>query len=172
MNQTWFISDTHFGHKNIITYCNRPFAGLPEMDQCMIDRWNSVVKPNDTVWHLGDFAFRGQQYINLILNQLNGRIKLIKGNHDGLSNSTYRGMGFVEVYDYPIVLNEFMVLSHEPMPFVPSPTMINLYGHVHDSPMFETWGKQCACMCVERHNYKPVSLEEIAAHFKEPEVKE
>lgn len=161
----WFISDTHFGHNKIIEYCNRPFNSASEMDEELIKRWNSKIGKKDLVWHLGDVALSNKEYVASIISQLNGEIRLIKGNHDTRSSQWFRDIGFSQVYDYPIIYEEFMVLSHEPMPFVPSTGMINLYGHVHDSLMFETWGNQCACMCVERHDYYPVHINEIAKHY-------
>ena len=53
----WFTSDTHFFHNNIIDYCKRPFVNAEEMNEYIIKQWNSVVKPQDEVYHLGDFAF-------------------------------------------------------------------------------------------------------------------
>lgn len=166
MTNIWFTSDTHFYHGNIIEYCDRPFTSVDDMNRTIIKNWNSVVKPTDTVWHLGDFAlYRSKELMIELVSKLNGNIRLIKGNHDTHTNAFYRDVGFKEVYDRPIVLDEFMILSHRPMPFVPSTGMINLYGHVHNSPMFETWGNMCACMCVERHNYTPVNLLEISNHY-------
>ena len=169
MSNVWFTSDTHFSHVNIINYCNRPFDNVEEMNNILIQKWNKVVQDGDIVWHLGDFALGDKTKIPEIVQQLHGNIYLVKGNHDNRSNQFYRDCGFKEVYNLPVVLDEFIVLSHAPMPFVPSSTMVNLYGHVHDSPMFPTWGVQCACMCVERHNYIPVNMEVIREHFTKPD---
>lgn len=78
----FFTSDTHWGHSNILKYCNRPFANIEEHDAELIRRWNSKVSADDEVWHLGDFAFGNQQRIPDIVAQLNGRIHFIFGNHD------------------------------------------------------------------------------------------
>ena len=80
-SRCYFTSDTHFGHANIIKFCNRPFKNVEEMNQKLIENWNSVVGPNDLVFHLGDFAFGGQPLWRYIREQLNGNIILIKGNH-------------------------------------------------------------------------------------------
>lgn len=165
MTNTWYVSDSHFNHNRIIDYCNRPFNSVEDMNETMIKRWNSVVGKDDIVWHLGDFALGNKEYITNIVNQLNGKIKLTKGNHDTHPNQWYRDCGFVEVYDHPIIIKDFIVLSHEPMPFVMNQMYVNLYGHVHISPMFETWGKQSACLCVERHNYTPIKEEIIIEQF-------
>lgn len=77
----FFVSDTHFGHEAILHYAKRPFSSVEEMDQAMIDNWNKVVGPNDYVFHLGDFCFKGSQYWDRILNQLNGHKFLVLGNH-------------------------------------------------------------------------------------------
>ena len=77
----WVIGCTHFGHANIIRLCNRPFASVKEMDRAMIDNWNRVVGPRDTVYHLGDFAFRGPPAEHYE-RQLRGTIVKIRGNHD------------------------------------------------------------------------------------------
>jgi len=77
----FFTSDTHFGHENIIKYCKRPFKDAAEMDKVLIRNWNRVVGPNDLVYHLGDFAVGGGP-AGPYLDQLNGRIILIHGNHD------------------------------------------------------------------------------------------
>jgi len=87
MNNIWFTSDTHFGHENIIKYCNRPFKTIREMDDALISNWNECVKPDDIVWHLGDFAMMRNP--ENILRRLNGHINLVYGNHDSKNRGTY-----------------------------------------------------------------------------------
>ena len=79
---TWFTSDHHFGHANIIKYCNRPFSSAEEMDEEMIRRWNEKVDALDLVYYIGDFSLRGGVYRNSIVNRLNGDITFIPGSHD------------------------------------------------------------------------------------------
>jgi calcineurin-like phosphoesterase family protein len=77
----WFSSDHHFGHKNVITYCNRPFKDEIEMTWKLIEAWNSVVKPDDEVFYLGDFSL-ADKYARDITHRLSGKKYLIMGNHD------------------------------------------------------------------------------------------
>jgi calcineurin-like phosphoesterase family protein len=80
---TFLISDTHFGHSAIIRMCNRPFADVREMDETMTANWNAVVRKDDSVIHLGDFAHRyDAAKLPKLFASLNGRKHLIKGNHD------------------------------------------------------------------------------------------
>lgn len=78
----WFTSDTHFGHKRILELCNRPFADVAEMNEAIIHNWNSVVAPEDTVYHLGDVALGPWVEWDSVLTRLNGHKMLIVGNHD------------------------------------------------------------------------------------------
>lgn len=78
----FFTSDTHFGHANIIKYCNRPFKDIFHMDAVIADNWNNVVGPEDEVWHLGDVAMGPWERWNDILTSLNGVKHLVIGNHD------------------------------------------------------------------------------------------
>jgi calcineurin-like phosphoesterase family protein len=81
MSKIWFTSDNHFGHTNVIKYCNRPFESVAQMNEEMVERWNWNVAPEDTVYHLGDFSMnRGN--VELWLPKLNGRKILVAGNHD------------------------------------------------------------------------------------------
>ena len=79
---TFFTSDTHFNHANIIKFCNRPFKDVEQMNEVIIANWNSVIGKDDTVFHLGDFCLGGATEWTKILDRLNGKIYLIMGNHD------------------------------------------------------------------------------------------
>lgn len=81
-DRIWFISDTHFGHKNILKYTDRAAETVEQMDQLMIKGWNDVVGSDDLVYHLGDFGFCGVTRADDILAQLKGRKRLVYGNHD------------------------------------------------------------------------------------------
>ena len=78
----YFTSDTHFGHEAIIRLTKRPFSSVEEMDAVLVDGWNTTVSPEDTVYHLGDFAHRNSRSAAHYRNLLNGTIHLILGNHD------------------------------------------------------------------------------------------
>lgn len=85
--RTFFTSDSHFGHDNIIKHCQRPCREHPfrdgaQMDRALMDAWNSVVSPGDVVYHLGDFSMRPAETINSLLKKLHGIKHLIVGNHD------------------------------------------------------------------------------------------
>lgn len=165
-DNVWFTSDTHFGHANIIKYCNRPFASVDEMNEEIIKRWNSVVGANDLVWHLGDFALGGYKNVLDIVPQLNGKINLVMGNHDIRHISEYYKAGFHRVYDKPVIINEFFVLSHEPLSWITDGSVYaNIYGHVHNMEMYNTVTKNTLCACVERWNYTPISWHAIQKQF-------
>lgn len=81
--ETFFVSDTHFFHKNIIEYQRSSWcSSVEEMNDVLISNWNSVVSPHDIVWHLGDFAFAGITRLRDLLLRLHGHIHLVPGNHD------------------------------------------------------------------------------------------
>ena len=83
----WFTSDLHFGHRNIIRFCNRPFVDIKEMGQKLIENWNYCVKDDDIVFVLGDtFWFNDSRGIKKVLGQLNGEIYILPGNHDDFSS--------------------------------------------------------------------------------------
>ena len=165
-SRIFIISDTHFSHANIIKYCSRPFKDVEEMDNTMIKNWNRVVKENDIVYHLGDFSFGGKDNVEKFLKKLNGKIILVKGNHDRCSNGHLRRIGFYEVYDRPIVIDNKIILSHEPLEVPPKEPYINIYGHVHDGSSYEDYTPNTACVCVERINYEPIPLNTVLMNIE------
>lgn len=95
---TWFSSDLHFGHRNIIKYCGRPFATVEEMNAALIATWNARVRPGDVVWVLGDVVM-GKVAENLpLLGALNGELHLIAGNHDRCWGGDPKGHKWVQRY--------------------------------------------------------------------------
>lgn len=155
----WIISDTHFNHKNIIDYCNRPFSSVEEMNRVLINNWNSVVSNDDIVWHLGDFAMGSKEEITNLVNQLNGRINLIMGNHDNHLVKWYYDCGFNKVYDRPIIIDDYFILSHQPRT-VGANLYGYIYGHIHNDDIYKDYTSNSFCACVERINYTPILLEQ------------
>ena len=182
---TFFISDTHFNHSNIIRYCDRPWNSgrdsegnvivtekdVTDMNEEMIRRWNSVVGKNDTVWHLGDFALGRNQNetIREFVSRLNGEINLVMGNHDHHHLRFYYDCGFHRVYDRPVVINDFFILSHSPLQWTRSDGSVfaNLYGHVHNQDMYKRFTSNTYNCCVEVNDYRPVSFVDIKRSMKE-----
>ena len=100
----YFIADTHFNHTNIIKYCNRPFNNTHEMNEYIIQKWNSVVKKDDTVYHLGDVGFGSLQEVKNLVERLNGTKILLRGNHDfKIGVNIWKEIGFSEVYKKKII---------------------------------------------------------------------
>ena len=144
MNETFITSDLHFWHKNILKFCKetRPWTSVEEMNEALIAEWNSKIKPNDTVYHLGDFCFGSKQQTLDILEQLNGFKVFITGNHDGTDiKQALKIHG--KVYDYLEIKHRStkLVLFHYPLACWNGAhyNSIMLYAHCHGS--FENKGK-------------------------------
>lgn len=141
-DRLFFTSDTHFGHSNIIKFCSRPFKDVHEMNEVMVRNWNEVVKPGDTVFHLGDFAFGGSQLWSNMLDKLNGDIHLVLGNHD-MKNLRQGYMSRFKSVSHQQVLrvgDRFVYLNHYPFLCYggtyrnPKQVVYQLFGHVHSRP--------------------------------------
>jgi calcineurin-like phosphoesterase family protein len=169
---TWFTSDTHFGHGNIIRYCDRPFGSLGEMNHEMTRRWNEVVAPEDTVYHLGDFAMGKPEFWPGFRAGLNGSIVLIHGNHDGTKTKMLNDVGFDRVEENIVVdvdgvalwLNHYPVATpdDEPKYRLRPPALadydIALCGHIH-----QYWRKRAGCVNVgvDVWGFRPISVRDI-----------
>lgn len=112
MKSTWFISDTHFSHLNIIRYSKRPFADAASHDQTLIDNWNKHVKKEDLVYSLGDFAFRSKERAAEIRRQLRGQIHFIQGNHDSAAHSIRESFASFQQVAMVKVQGQLIWLSH------------------------------------------------------------
>ena len=132
---TFFTSDTHFNHANIIRFCNRPFIDVAQMNETLIANWNKVVGEDDTVFHLGDFCLGGAAEWTQVLNRLNGKIYLIMGNHD-LKNIR---QGFIQRFEHVSMQMHIEIgkqkiyLSHYPFLCFEGgyKEVWQLFGHVH-----------------------------------------
>ena len=158
---------TFVSHRNVIAYCNRPFATVSEMNKALIDNWNKVVRKEDKVIMNGDFALAGKDKIIEIGRQLNGRKTLILGNHDGASLKTYYDAGFEMVSKYPIVVEEFFIVSHQPLFVQSNGVYANIFAHVHDSPEYADYSSRLFCVSAERINYTPIEFNEILRKMRE-----
>ena len=165
MSNTWFTADTHFGHSKIIKYCNRPFADVEGMDEVLIERWNARVKPNDTVWHLGDFAFhKTPDQLKALFDRLNGNKYLVTGNHD--YDATKRLFWEVVTPMQELLFGkQTVVLCHYGMRVWNKSHYgsIHLYGHSHGTLPGDN---QSLDVGVDCWDYQPINYEEILAKLK------
>lgn len=163
VNNTWIIGDTHFYDENIIVYERRPFNDINSMNKAMIDNWNSKVKSDDKIFILGDFALCSEYYIEKLVKQLNGYKMLVLGNHDVYSCQSYLKLGFDEVYSYPIIVDNFYMLSHEPLYINRNMPYANIFSHVHGNPAFTDVSDRTFCVSVERKklNYSPIKFSTV-----------
>lgn len=167
----WFTSDHHFGHRNIIKYTKRPFSSVDEMDEEMIIRWNERVQPGDKVYHLGDFGLTGVRELHEILDQLNGKIHLIKGNHEAAALACANRFEWIKDY-YELYVDDkdaprgkqMIVLFHYAMRVWNSSHhgAFHLYGHSHNSLHdLEDW--RSIDVGVDCHNFAPINYNEVKA---------
>jgi len=174
----WVISDTHFNHANILNFsdyrtgkqCRPDFADVTHMNEHMIERWNSVVKPGDTVYHLGDVVMGDKQWMHSNFNRLNGSKYLIIGNHDDIRFLSSGGW-FRKVEMWRNFKEHGLVLSHVPLhPMAASRgrpdqarQLVNVHGHIHQNPAPDGLYINVS---VENINYTPVNIENLAAQAK------
>ena len=183
----YYISDLHFGHKNVLKFDNRPYFTLTEMKEDIIKKWNERVKKNDNVYILGDVFWYNDEAIE-ILEQLKGNLFLLKGNHDRLNSEMEKY--FVWVKDKSANGEEHhVVLSHFPIAHWQgqdhNPPYIHLYGHIHDgrdTRPFEQYGRMweqatgkpfmamnVGCM-KDYMDYTPRTLDEIMSAWQKERI--
>lgn len=171
----WFFSDHHFSHANILNFKDkqgnliRPsFFDIDEMDEFMIEMWNERIKPGDLVWHLGDITFDKKKFVESILNRLHGKIRMCVGNHDDIK--FLAGLGRIQKLVESRRFDEYgFIASHRPLHIDnlwnhrKGHEVVNVTGHIHQNDAPEGLYIN---VCVEKTNYKPIHIEDIAQQSK------
>ena len=181
----FLTSDLHFCHRNILNFCKRPFNSTEEMDEALVNNWNSVVGKDDYVFDLGDFAFASSSKWKELISRLNGKHYLILGNHD---ISRYPGddvMSLFERVEEQMIIkidNRSIILNHYPFLCYAgtyrdkNSIVYNLHGHVHTLKYGENTGKDQERLQyrfpyqydvgVDNNDYKPISWIELKEIMK------
>ena len=168
----YFTSDCHLFHNRILEYEaeSRPFSSIEEMNETIINNWNKVVKPEDEIYVLGDFIMGAANNVEATLKKLNGKITLVRGNHDTPTKlREYARLG-IEVKDIAYIpyKGRFFVCCHFP---IASPEFINmvrkdnsevviLYGHIHHNAP-EGYVDGTYHVGADTNNLTPISIEQV-----------
>jgi calcineurin-like phosphoesterase family protein len=176
MSDIWVISDTHFNHANILNFTDSTtgklvrgdrFSSAKEMDEFMVEKWNSCVKPGDKVYHLGDVMFGDKEYFQKLWPKLHGQKRLIVGNHDDIKYLSSGGF-FSKVHMWRMFPEFGLMLSHVPLhesslrrgpPNDPDvQVLLNVHGHIHQNA---SPAGPYRNVSVEAIDYTPVNIEEL-----------
>lgn len=180
----WIYSDPHYYHNNVIKYCSRPFKDVEEMHEIMIKKHNEYISKHDKVFILGDISFGGKEDTAKIISQLQGSLVLIMGNHDRSKSRTwFLECGFDEVIKYPIILNNSIILSHEPLYLNAYMPYVNIHGHLHGNILLDSnaykeimtkWISKYDIkfnkyinVCLENNDFYPFSLDTLIEGIQE-----
>jgi calcineurin-like phosphoesterase family protein len=154
----WIISDTHFFHRNIIDYCDRP----ENHDQLMLDNWQEMIADDAPILHLGDFALGPRGDIEELAPKLPGNKYLLMGNHDRRGKRFYYELGFTIVDPFMLdYKGKKLVFSHYPdyqRKFIQYPNHINIHGHIHEKTIDDP---QLINVSVEQTDYRPLWLPDL-----------
>ena len=192
----FFSSDQHFGHRNVVKFCNRPYADEKEMGKALIENWNKVVGENDIIITMGDFFwFNDSHSIKKVVNQLNGTIYMVLGNHDkkesfrrcdpekliivdGVTHIFLRcedeNRWYEKTFEIVCCHYPLMTWSHRDR------GAINLFGHIHSGwmrscddydQMLPLWRGQQLDVGVDNQNFTPVVFEDVLAQLADEKRK-
>lgn len=175
MSKKFYISDIHFGHKNILEFDKLPFADVDEMDRIMIDYWNMRVQKDDEVYIIGDFLYRSSKDPTWYLRQLSGKKFLVLGNHDTGIMDNPKALAYFEDVDKIMNITDGenrLVLCHFPIVEWDSyyRRSYHIYGHIHsrlnEACLIMRNRKRAlnAAACI--NNYMPVTLNELIENNK------
>jgi len=164
----WLTADWHLYHKNIISYCKRPFDNEFEMTNFIIERVKVRVNPEDVLVVLGDVSIKSSRkwipYLIHLISQIPGKKILVRGNHDLYPLEIYKEMGFKYIVDYIIFKN--FVFVHNPENTFKG--YFTFCGHVHEKWKFKN---NCVNVGVDVWNFKPILIEEIVKKDEAEEIK-
>ena len=159
MRRVFFTADTHFGHAGARALYRRPFATVPAMDEALVAAWNALVGPDDTVWHLGDFAVRHPDPAGLLAG-LQGTKHLVFGNNDPAEVRTMAGWASVGGLVELVVDGVPLILCHYALRTWPGQAKgaLNLHGHSHGrlKPMPGQFD-----VGVDARGFRPVEVSEL-----------
>ena len=170
MPNIFFTSDTHFGHEKLCTTFTRPdgsparnFSCAAEMDEHMVKQWNSVVRPCDTVYHLGDVLINKKNFHTL--GRLQGKLRLVRGNHDIFDDEDYH-MYFKRLLGVKMFPKYGAVCTHIPIhpQQLENRWKVNLHGHMHHQLVRDKHGypdRRYINLCGEHWNYVPQALDSL-----------
>lgn len=169
LKKTFFASDHHLGHKNIITFLDkngnrmRPFSSIEEHDETIINNHNKIVSDADRVYFMGDVAIN-RKYLPLIA-RMNGRKILLVGNHDIFKVSDYIPY-FEDIKSYRIYPNLKLIISHIPVHTsqLDHRFKFNVHGHTHSNLIDDL---RYINLCMEHTNFSPVSLDDLISKIEE-----
>ena len=173
----YLVSDTHFGHDRAFIYEPRGFKNIYDHDIALVKNWNGIIKPEDEVYHLGDVMLGDNTNGLKYLHQLNGKIHIIRGNHDTDTRiELYKNSwNVVEVYDvgYRLKFGKYhFVLTHKPM-ITDELTRekltrceCNFYGHTHQKNNFYEDRPYMYHVGIDSHNCMPVRIEDAIADME------
>lgn len=172
MKNTFFISDTHFWHANVIKFNRRPWETVEDMNEGLIHNWNSVVNKGDDIYHLGDIVLANKEKTEGILRRLNGNIHFIRGNHDKSALQFKKYFAWIkDLYDFTTPDGDTIVLCHYPLERWNKSHYgsYHLHGHCHESLMKVDPDIRRLNMGVDNPlwNYTPVHLDTILEVFNQ-----
>jgi len=165
----YLISDLHLDHDNIIDYCDRPYNSVEEMNEALVENWNATVDPDDEVLYGGDLTIRSSAAAVLDwLEELNGDIVFLMGNHDNTVFEGLENVSFVEEYTFEHRGVPFTVV-HDPADGPSSPTGWLLHGHHHnnwpDRFPFVDHDTRRVNFSVELLDYRPLAIDRLVDYL-------
>ena len=177
-DKLFLTSDSHLSHFNICKYCHRPFQSRSEMDQTLIKNWNAVVPEDGIVVHCGDFMLPHNEDIkeyNKYLNQLHGRVLLLRGNHD-LASLDWVSDKLIAVRDQAMIVVDGVKIFAQHYPCAAFNGDYHVYGHIHtladgscygiDGDVTKVMRKNTYDVGVDQNGYTPVSYWQLCDIFR------